>query len=169
MQRSKIGNVLTEVKKGIIVQQVNAQGGMGSGFAKSIMDKWPLVKDRYAGWIGLPYTQAESGRNYLGQVLYVEVEPGLYVANIVGQQFFGKDGKRYTSYDALDLGFEDVCKVAKASGITEVHYPLIGAGLGGGNWSIISAIINAQLDTIHHTLWVVPAMAHMIANGNSPQ
>ena len=162
MQECNIGDLLEGVTRGIIVQQVNAQGVMGSGFAKAIRDRWPVVFDKYIAHVGPAYTQKDSGLHLLGQVISVEVGDDLIVANIVGQQFFGrKDGHRYTSYDALDSGFKCVYALAEATGLP-VHYPMIGAGLGGGNWSIISAIINANLDTIHHTLWVHPDFAYMM-------
>ena len=155
MQSTRTGNPIEEVKAGIIVQQVNAQGKMGSGFAKAIMDKWPKVYDVYSRHVGPAYTQKNSGLHLLGDIIVVEVEKGLYVANIIGQQFFGREPKRYTSYDALDIGFNKVGTFA-AQTCLDVHYPYIGCGLGGGDWTIVSAIIEANLVTISHTLWELP-------------
>lgn len=155
MKSSRIGNPIEEVKRGIIVQQVNAQGVMGSGFAKAIREKWPQVFEVYARQVGPAYTQHHSGAGLMGQCYKVQVDDDLYVANIVGQQFFGKLPKRYTSYDALDDGFRDVAEFASVTCL-DVHYPLIGCGLGGGDWSIVSAIIDTRLDTINHTLWELP-------------
>ena len=38
---------ITEIESGIICQQTNCQGVMGSGLAKAIRDKWPKVFDEY--------------------------------------------------------------------------------------------------------------------------
>lgn len=160
----KIGDLLAEVKAGIICQSVNAQGKMGSGFAKAVIDRWPQVYDAYIERVGPAYTQKDSGAHLMGDVIPVEIKPDLFVLNIVGQQFFGRDGRRYTSYDALANGFEQVRIFAEETGLS-VHYPLIGCGLGGGNWTIVSAIISANLDTINHSLWLQPDMAHMITAG----
>lgn len=153
MNHVKHGDLLREVTAGIIVHQVNAQGAMGAGIAKSIRSKWPQVYEEYVKVIGPVYSQSGEGRHFLGKVIYVEVEPGLFVANLVGQQFFGRTGERFTSYDALDAGFRDIHNFALLRNLP-VHYPLIGCGLGGGEWSIVSAIINARLDKIDHTLWM---------------
>jgi O-acetyl-ADP-ribose deacetylase (regulator of RNase III) len=161
MKNSSIGDITT-VKSGIILHQVNAQGKMASGVAKAIRDKWPVVFDDYSRILGPEYTQKDSGRGFLGQVIWSEVGEGLWVASVVGQQFFGKIPEaRYTSYDALDFGLREVADLCLEN---EVHYPMIGAGTGGGDWSIISAIINARFDKIRHRLWVLPAMAHMTAS-----
>lgn len=156
MKSQKFGDIL-DVNRGIIVQQVNAQGVMNGGIAKSIRDRYPNVYDAYRNILGAPYTQKDSGKIWMGQCIIVYIHTGLYVANIVGQQFFGREKKRYTSYDALDEGMAKVAIAAKLYGL-DVHYPLIGAGLGGGDWSIIQAIIDKNLGTINHTLWQLPVV-----------
>lgn len=149
-----VGNIL-DVKQGLIVQQVNAQGVMGSGLAKAIRAKWPVVWDEYNKWMEHPRSRMNKGRDILGQVQYIQVEPGLWVANLVGQQFYGRGGIRFTSYDALDAGFAHVKTILKIHPeMGPVNYPLIGCGLGGGNWAIVSQIIKAQLDKMEHTVWL---------------
>lgn len=149
-----IGDMLEEVKQGIIVQQVNAQGKMGSGIAKSIKEKWPIVEAFYQENV-FP-NQPDKGFQYMGKVFYVEVEPDLWVANLVGQQFYGRDPKIvYTSYEALEMGFASVSHFAENKDL-EVHYPLIGCGLANGDWTRVSQIISNRLDTIVHTLWTLP-------------
>lgn len=149
-----IGYILKDVTKGIIVQQVNAQGVMGSGIALGIKTKWPKVWEEYSKSI-LP-NQPDKGLSYMGKVLYVEVEPGLWIANIVGQQFYGNaPGKVYTSYEALEMGFNSIKHFASNNNL-DVHYPTIGCGLGGGDWTRVSSIISASLDTITHGLWELP-------------
>lgn len=151
--RTQIGNII-DVKSGLIIQQVNAQGVMGSGVAKAIREKYPLVWEVYSNTVGPAYTQKNSGRDLLGKVIYVQVTPDLFIANIIGQQFFGRDNKRYTSYDALDLGLADIARLNKDDAM-EIHHPLIGSGLGGANWRIVSVLIESHLgyDTM---LWTLP-------------
>lgn len=114
--------------KCIIVQSVNAQGVMGSGLAKAIREKYPMVYDHYQ-------TEHELGLLELGYTSYVEVEPNKFVANIVGQEFYGRDGKQYTNYNALHSGMEDVKMMAKALNVEVVIPYKIGCGLGGGDWN----------------------------------
>lgn len=135
-------NILDAIgKPGIICQQVNCQGVMGSGVAKAIREKLPGVYKNYLESLKI---YGRNGMSALGKVSwwydpdkYKEVA---FIASIFGQQFFGKDGMKYTSYDALDCGFEQVGLQAVEEKLP-VHVPLIGAGLGGGNWNVIKEII----------------------------
>lgn len=154
MSNHNIGDMLAEVKQGYIVHQVNAQGVMGSGIARQIRDKWPQVWEDYVAVV--KPNQPDKGFSYMGKVIYTEVEPGLFVASIVGQQFYGRDpNKVYTSYEALEMGFFSVGYSAMNRN-AEVHYPLIGCGLANGDWTKVSQIISERLGTIVHTLWELP-------------
>jgi O-acetyl-ADP-ribose deacetylase (regulator of RNase III) len=149
------GDILS-VTSGIIVQQVNAQGVMASGVAKAIRDKYPIVFDEYSKYVGPAYQQKDNGRGVLGDIIVSAPTDDLLIVSIIGQQFFGRDGKRYTSYDALDVGFKEIATMIAELDLdveADVHHPLIGAGLGGGDWSIIEAIIKAHLPDTH--LWVL--------------
>lgn len=148
------GNVLNEVKRGCIIQQVNAQGVMGSGIAKEIRDRWPLVWEEYSEVLGPAYTQKDSGRDFLGRVILTEVEDELFIASIVGQQFFGRDKKKYTSYDALDTGMKWLRSITPDLDFP-IHHPFIGCGLGGGSWPIVASIIEDNLGD-KTTLWFLP-------------
>lgn len=153
MKDFKVGNILT-LETGIIVQQVNAQGLMGSGIAKSIREKYPQVWLEYSKALGAPYSQEKGGLPFMGKVIWAQIQTGLWIANIVGQQFAGREVKRYTSYDALDVGFSKIAIFAKTMHLP-VHYPMIGCGLAQGDWTIVSAIIDARLGRINHTLWTL--------------
>jgi O-acetyl-ADP-ribose deacetylase (regulator of RNase III) len=155
------GDILNNVSDGIILQSVNAQGVMGSGFAKAIRNKWPVVWKEYSEWCQPNPTLMES-RSRLGLSLIIEVEVDkLFVANIIGQQFFYKPGDlkstRYTSYDAIDTALKDLSIVLDGCDIS-IHFPLIGAGLGGGHWPVIKEIINHRLRSFDLTLWLLPGM-----------
>lgn len=154
-----VGNLLEDVKEGVIIQQVNAQGVMGSGIAKAIRDKWPLVWDEYTVFAGPPYTQPEAGAKLLGEVLLTEVSPGLIVANVVGQQFFRRQGSpegvRYTSYDALDRAFTYLADLFQGLP-TQMHFPLIGSDRGGAHWPIVREIIEHRLRAFDLNLWLLP-------------
>jgi O-acetyl-ADP-ribose deacetylase (regulator of RNase III) len=152
--RTVIEGDILEVTHGIIVQQVNAQGVMRSGVAHAIRDKYPIVWTDYSNKIK-PNPTEQSSRLRLGTIVMSVVNDDLYIASIVSQQFFGNDGKRYTSYDALSDGLAGVAAWNTGSKLP-IHYPLIGAGLGGGKWPIISAIINTHFDKYEHFLWLQP-------------
>lgn len=161
------GNIVHEVTKGVILQQVNAQGVMGSGVAKDIREKWPVVFEEYAKVVGPAYTQKDSGLHLLGKIIPVQVDKDLWVLNLVGQQFFGREtGRRYTSYDALDVALTRAAEWALSDAWEiddtwcakrlPIHFPLIGSGLGGARWSVVESIIEHRLTGFKKTLWLLP-------------
>lgn len=91
----------------------------------------------------------------LGDQVITAVSDDLLIISIIAQQYFGRDGERYTSYDALDKGFYAVSNFIKQADLTDiqVHHQKIGAGLGGGDWGVIEAIIQSHLPNTH--LWVL--------------
>lgn len=156
----KFGNILDA--KGIIMQGCNAQGVMGSGLAKDIRNKWPEVFSVYADYIN---DKRISGEGFMGDAIpFVPNESNVVIMNCITQEFYGKygqePGKRYVSYKAIDTAFRRVYEFIKAGQMYDINYPLIGAGLANGDWSIISAIIDnvaAEEDPgnyIKRTLWI---------------
>lgn len=144
------GDLIASVETGVILQQVNAQGVMRSGFAKAVFEKYPRVREVYCDTIKM--NQYHRGLDYVGTIHVVQVLPELFIVNMVSQQFYGKDGVRYTSYDALDKCLAKVAELGVSK--MPVHHPMIGAGLGGGNWNVIKTLIEQHLghDT---TLWTL--------------
>ena len=138
---------ITTVESGIIVHQVNCQGVMGSGVAKAIRNKYPFVYESYN------YMCKSYSEEYLlGKANIVPVSNDLEVINLFGQLNYGKDGKRYTSYDALDNAFNEISNVYHGD-IFDFHFPLIGCGLGGGNWNIVYNIILEHLNKHNIHIW----------------
>lgn len=85
---------ITTVTSGLVIHGVNCQRAMGSGVAKSIKDKWPLV---YA-----QYMSIKQGRDVLGKVQFVNVDDELTIANCFTQEFFGGEpGRVYADIDAV--------------------------------------------------------------------
>jgi hypothetical protein len=152
--KHEVGNLLEHVKQGIILQQVNAQNAMGSGFAKAVYEKWPIVKTEFHRWS----CTFQRDIDRMGKVLPVLVEPGLWVVNIVGQRFAGRHPVRYTSYDALDDGLQTVRNWMDFSGFNptgaDVHQPLLGSDLGGGHWPVVAALIEHRIGP-ETTLWTL--------------
>lgn len=142
---------ITKVKAGIIVHGCNAQGVMGSGVAKQLRATYPDIFTDYKALIDESY---KDGRSPLGKVAWSDITTDLVVANAITQTFYGQDGKKYVSYDALDAAFASIASFAKTEEYV-IHVPyLIGAGLGGGNAGIIEEIISANTQNLvvnfHH-------------------
>lgn len=156
-----IGNLL-ESDCDYICHQVNCQGKMNSGIAKSIRDKWPIVYNNYM----TKYNETEKyllaacnghkvcpdvSEVLLGDIQLVGLWDNYYatdfhqsVINMFAQQHFGYDGRRYTSYDAFWS-----C-LGKIKGIVpkgkKIGFPgRIGCVRGGANWDVIYEMINQVL------------------------
>lgn len=122
---------LLETDCKVIAHGVNCQNAMGSGVAKLLFTKWPKVKEKYhQAYKGL-------GMLWLGDIHYVEVEPGKHVINCYTQEHYGYDGKKYVSYDAIYDCFYTIARTEN-----EIAIPRIGCGLAGGNWEVVKQIIN---------------------------
>lgn len=137
------GDLLKSVKYGIIIHGCNAQGVMGSGFAKQVKETYPLAFQVYKKAL-VPGSWRE-----LGSITSVEVSPGLFIVNAITQYDFGRDGRRYVRYDGVDEALRRVNQwLLDEQGNPEeisIHLPKIGAGLGGGHWPIIEQIIIHRL------------------------
>lgn len=60
---------------------------------------------------------------------------------MVTQDGYGGSGRRYVDYGAVEVGIWRMNIRAQREGWSEIAMPLIGAGLGGGDWPTIAGII----------------------------
>lgn len=127
----------------IIGHGCNAQGRMGSGVAAAIRETFPKAYETYS----MKYI---NNGLILGEVVWVKIGPNKkYIANCITQEFMGNDGKRYVDYDAVANCMKDIDKFIKTNfkgSVATVAFPLIGAGLAGGDWKIISSIIEKEIN-----------------------
>ena len=121
-----------------LLHQTNCCGVMGSGIAKAIRSKYP---DVYKEYKQLCEQNKDNKKTLLGTVQAVPSK-GKVILNCFGQENFGPGLQ--TDYDALRSCFKIINERAKEIGFTRVGMPKIGAGLGGGDWKIISAIIDEE-------------------------
>lgn len=128
-----------------ICHQVNCQGVMNSGIARQIRERWPWVFASYRAY----YERCKNkGDSPLGTVWGVAIDHDnrnrQWVVNMFSQDDFGYYTHRFTSYDAFAKCLEhmrDNLPKDKTIGFPKN----IGCGLGGGNWKIISALIEEIL------------------------
>ena len=126
-----------------ICHQVNCQGVMGSGIARQIRERWPRVYEGYKN-----FCKFVGSDSLLGKVFITTGGSTKHIVNMFSQNNYGYDGARYTSYDA----FAHCLAVIKAKVPTNktIGFPKnIGCGLGGGNWNVISALIEEILGETH--------------------
>lgn len=148
------GNILDSGAE-VICHQVNCQGAMNSGVAKTIRQKWPKVYSDYKakcdqteetandiyGEFGHPVDWSEF---LLGDIQIIPVDTDREVVNMFAQQYYGYDQKRYTSYDAFwsCLGKIKQCVNPKKT----IAFPArIGCVRGGANWNVIFTMIDEVL------------------------
>lgn len=128
----KHGNLLN-VTEGVIIHGCNAQGVMGSGVALAIKIKYPKAYEAYKAF------EEKRGLS-LASISIRKIDPKLYIANAITQEFYGNDPVvQYASYGAIHLAFEKLHKHFPAE--VPFHFPKIGAGRGNGDWLVISQLI----------------------------
>jgi O-acetyl-ADP-ribose deacetylase (regulator of RNase III) len=137
-----------DVETGIIVHGCNAKGVMGSGMAKAVKAQYPEAFRVYREAYEMCATR-------LGTITTVEVDPGKWLVNAITQTDFGRDGKRYVNYEAVARCFRAVRDFGLNVGCSDLHFPMIGAGLGGGDWDVISAIIESETHGMTKYLWLL--------------
>ena len=129
----KQGNLL-EAPQRVLVHGTNNRGVMGSGVAAQIRARWPNVYEVYE------LKHRVFGLD-LGTIVPVATLDGKIIVNAITQDGFGRDGRVYVDYDAIERCFETINQRVDSWEVTEVAMPRIGAGLGGGDWAIIESII----------------------------
>ena len=144
----KVGDMFTETlgQQCIIIHGCNAQGVMGSGVAAIAKKLYPYCY--------LAYKQVERRHGLkIGQVVMAPPlnGEGPTIANAITQEFYGRDGKMYVSYDAVVVSMQAIAKLA---GDTPIHLPMIGGGLGGGDVKRLTAIFQAAFHGSNATLWL---------------
>jgi O-acetyl-ADP-ribose deacetylase (regulator of RNase III) len=127
------GDLLGATQK-VLVHGCNNHGVMGSGVARQIRARWPNVYEVYA-------LKHKVFGLELGDIIPVGTLDGKIVVNAVTQDGFGRDGHRYVDYNAIETCFRKINDRVDVWEVAEVAMPRIGAGLGGGDWSIIEKII----------------------------
>ena len=122
---------------------------MGAGIAKPIAQTFPeaLAADR---------ATPRGDRDKLGTISAAKVQRGPVIVTVVNAytQFDYKGRGRKVDYDALSCCFAHVATQFKTA---RIGYPMIGAGLAGGDWQIISERIDHALAGCDHALVVLPA------------
>lgn len=153
---NEINGDLLSVTEGVIVHGCNACGVMGSGVALAIKNKYPAAYREYTTHINESLAMdrpAQPGT----MSIYVH-NAKLIIINLITQATYGRDPRvRYVSYDAIDDGFRSIDNyMFSKQGLPQVlNFPLIGSGLGNGNWAVIKEIIEYRIgDSITKNLYI---------------
>ena len=133
------GDATSPQAKGIkiIAHICNDQGKWGKGFVLALSARWDQSEQAYRDW---HHNRAENDFG-LGAVQFVQVEPYIWVANMVAQH--GVKGSSRTPpirYEAVQQCLNKVAQKAQEIDAS-VHMPRIGCGLAGGKWERIEPLI----------------------------
>ena len=128
-----------------IVHQANCFHTMGSGIARSLVQKYPscVSADKET-----PY----GSRHKMGSYSYAPVKSKIgdhyfLIINAYSQFGYGRDSRR-TDYGALRSVFR---AIARNYPNYRVGYPALGCGLAGGDWEVVRGIIDTELIGMNHS------------------
>jgi O-acetyl-ADP-ribose deacetylase (regulator of RNase III) len=140
------GDLLELARRGefdVIIHGCNCMCEMGKGIALAIKQQFPqaYIADVQTG---------KGNRLKLGSFSSATVDTGrgsFVVVNAYTQFDFKGKGIQ-ADYAAIRRA---MLAIARDFATRRIGYPKIGAGLAGGDWSIISAIIDEEFDGLDHT------------------
>jgi O-acetyl-ADP-ribose deacetylase (regulator of RNase III) len=128
----------------VIVHGCNCFCAMGAGIAKSIKSEFPEAFEA-------DLTTEKGVKQKLGSYSQVTVTrngKSITIINAYTQFHWAGQGVK-ADYDAIRRVFSQL----KAEfGDARIGYPMIGAGLAGGDWGVIAHIIDTELSACNHTL-----------------
>ena len=127
----------------IICHICNDIGAWGAGFVLALSAKWMYPEHRYRA---MPHYE-------LGDAMVLQVEPDIFVANMIAQHMTSPDanGVPPVRYLALTDALSKVNKIAEDIGAT-LLMPRIGCGLAGGEWEAVEAILE-EVVTVDVTVY----------------
>lgn len=158
MPLTTVAGDLFQASETIIAHGCNAQGVMGSGFALEIKNRFP---DAFA-----LYREEYERRGLKTGSIVVWNGPSVTVLNCITQERYGKTGQ-FVCYDSLASCMREIERMAREeigafAYERRVAMPLIGAARGGGDWNVISQIIDTELrsvEAVAYDLRPAPARA----------
>ncbi|MEU8513347.1 macro domain-containing protein [Kitasatospora sp. NPDC048722] len=126
----------------VIAHVCNDLGGWGKGFVLALSKRWREPEAEFRRW------HRERAKNDfgLGALQLVQVEPYVWVANMVGQRGIrtGRSTGVPVRYEAIDTALSALGERAAELGAS-VHMPRIGCGLAGGRWERVEPLVRARL------------------------
>lgn len=128
----------------VIVHGCNCLCTMGAGIAKFVKATFPEAYEA-------DLETGKGDRSKLGTYSSATVDRNGHEITIVNAytQYHYRGKKPLIDYDALASVFKTIGRDFDGK---RIGYPLIGAGLGGGDWTTIAGLIDEALQGQDHTL-----------------
>ena len=149
------GNLIKEFKNGtfnVILHGCNCFHVMGGGIAWAISNNFPealeVDKKTPKGVDSKMGTISVASIGKASKSIY-----GQYIVNCYTQFRPGEEEPSYL-YAAIRLCMKNVYDRFQGQKGIKIGYPKIGAGIAGGDWGVISKIIEEELKDLDHTLVV---------------
>lgn len=136
------GNALDWAEKDgyCMLHVCNAQGKMGSGIAKQVKERFPSAFKRYEGY------------HPLGSITWSDDRK---IVNLVAQEFYGYDNKRYLNYGALAECLSSFINNSEFHKHPCVVVPFkMGSDRAGGDWEIVLEMVEYLISPVFDILVV---------------
>jgi len=141
--KGNIFEYLPEEAPVIIPHICNDVGGWGKGFVVPLAERFPRCKEEYLRWFENKFDIERTILFGLSKVQFVHVGKNITVANMVAQRgLIGEDNPHPIKYAALTGAMGSVAYTCTMIPNCQIHTVKFGAGLAGGNWDYIEALIN---------------------------
>ena len=134
----------------LILHRVNCQGVMGGGVALQVRQKYPQVYEAYHAFCEEHKTNPAE---MLGHAQLCRINDEQRIINLFAQKDFGYDGQCYTDYDALRTALNMVGTHARKFHLSIAIPYLMACHRGGGDWAVVSKIIEEELADCDVTLY----------------
>ena len=142
------GNIF-DSNANIICHQCNNLGAFNSGIAREVRERYPAVYQSYL-------EDYQAGKLELGYVNFTTAEPRRMIANMIAQNGYGYDGKRYTDYVALQKCLKEVRQFALMEYDVQpvIAFPyMMSCVRGGGDWNVVYNMIENTFDKFDIEIW----------------
>lgn len=124
----------------IIAHIVNdSSKNWGRGFGRFVADKWPDVTEDFRKW-----AEKDKKNLRLGNSHIYDISDDLHIFHMVAQRGYGPSETPRIKYGALARCLLSLSQESSRLSAT-VHLPRIGTGYAGGNWSVVSELIDETL------------------------
>jgi O-acetyl-ADP-ribose deacetylase (regulator of RNase III) len=140
-----VDRILKEKDFDIFIHGCNSKGRFRSGVAGIVRKHCPEAAESYERYVRVQGVFSKL----MGKLDVATIAPGKHIVNAITQEYYGYDGEKYGSYDAIDEAFRSLADREFSKGGV-IYYPLIGCGLAGLKWDVVKEIIDYRLNGLDH-------------------